>query len=100
MEFKQISGEEFVDLTGLKVKKVNKERKVFGKVIFHQFFDDSVTLAVEAYVKQGGEYRLMPFKPQAQGVCSYTKHHKQYYDEVVEYSDFPDPAPCPFGNVC
>jgi len=101
IECRQSSDTKYMDLTGVKIRKVNKTRKLFGQISYNQMFDDSVTLKFLLYKKQGGEYRLMPYKLAPQPYCEFmaSSMNKQFYEEMAEYSTYPVPARCPFGNV-
>jgi len=101
MEFKQVSETTYIDMTGLKVRRENKTRKIFGKIIYHSAFDNSHVVEMAAFKKQGGEYRLLPYKLAPQNFCDFfnTPSFKPYFDELTETTDFPYPLPCPFGNV-
>lgn len=61
--------------------------------------DDSFLLDVTVFVKQGGAYRIMPYKPPKSGFCSFIRDDKYVYPDLVTVSDFPDPFLCPFPSV-
>lgn len=71
IELKQIGDTEFIDATTLKLKKENKTKKVFGKMTFKQFFDNTHFIEATTYKQQGGEYRLMPYKLHPQPFCDF-----------------------------
>lgn len=56
----QFGPTEDADLSGLKVRKVGGERKLFGKWIYHRSFDDSYIAKATAYKKTGAGWNLMP----------------------------------------
>lgn len=77
-------------------------RRVYGRSVYHESFDNSFSVEIFAYKKQGGEYRRMPYKLSQQPFCDFfnSPTFQPYYEEVVETSDLPPfPMPCPFGNV-
>lgn len=98
----QVGGDKdsFMDLTDVKVKKVNKtSRALFGKAVYHVDIDDTYDIETKAFVKQGGEYRQSPFTIKKQQYCKFFQEDTFYYPEVTKVSDFPLPHPCPFEKV-
>lgn len=99
IKFEQRSDEKFIDATGLKYKKIkNGEYKLEGKIIFKQVFDDTYTAALLIYnsFTANGQYKLTAYGLPPTGFC---KCIAIIVKNFVEISDFPNPAPCPFGNV-
>lgn len=47
------------------------------------------------YKKQGGEYRLMPFKSPARNFCDFLNDDLFFYKSFSEVTDFPYPLACP-----
>lgn len=89
-----------MDWTNVKVKKLNKTTRVFdGTAIMHIPIDDSIEVEGRLYMKQGGEYRLLPYKSSKTGACSFTQADKFFYEDVTKSSDFEFPFPCPLPNV-
>lgn len=92
----QLNEPKFIDYTELKIKKVNKERKIVGNTTFHVDLDNDVIGVVYLFQKQGGEYRLMPYKLQNKGICDFFNDDNIFYPEYSAVSDFALPFPCPF----
>lgn len=59
----------YVDWSSLKVRRINKTRSIIGEMKFPIPFGNDVKLQGLAYKKQGGEYRLMPYKIQPTPFC-------------------------------
>lgn len=96
----QLEGQEFLDWTNVKVKKLNKTtRGLDGSLIFHIPLDDSLEVEGRLYMKQGGEYRLLPYKSSKDGICSFVQADKFFYKEATAASDFEFPFPCPLPSV-
>jgi Protein of unknown function (DUF1091) len=57
--------------------------------------DNSVTCDVSVYNKQGGEYRLMPFKIN-KPICDFAKSDVYFYDDFCANSTMIKPFPCPY----
>jgi hypothetical protein len=93
--------ENFLDITNLKVRKVpgSKTRGVFGLAVFRGYIDNTNTATINIYIKQGGEYRLMPFKISSQPVCDSMKEDKYFMPEVAKVSNVTIPVPCPLTPV-
>lgn len=99
---KQTGGNKsLIDYTDLKVRKVGGERKLFGNVTFHIPMDNSFDVERYAYMKQGGEYRRLPFKIVKKKFCDFFVEEKLFYPDFVKVSDFPPPdiTLCPLKNV-
>lgn len=95
----QLNEPTYIDYTKLKVRKVNKMRKVFGNTTFHLDLDNTCMVEGLIYVKQGGEYRLMPYKLNKKGICDLHNDDKFFYPELWEVSDWKNPCPCPIPKV-
>jgi hypothetical protein len=95
---KQTSGdtENFVDWSQLKVRKIDKIRKLVGNVTYHVPLDNSYFATTNIYKKQGGEYRLMPYTLPKKGLCDFMNSEKFFVESLVKNSSFPYPFPCPF----
>lgn len=108
----------YMDYSGLFIRKVNKTRKVFGKTLYKIPLDNSYKAEVNACeyvtqavacklinkchlkdVKQGGQYRLMPYKLPKKGWCDFHNDDTYIYPEVAAGSDWPLPMPCPLPAV-
>lgn len=97
----QISGMENVaDYTGLKVKRLTKKtRGIFGNLTVTGVLDDSYLIGVNAARKQGGEYRLLPYRIPPKPICTFINEDTYIYPELSASSDFPLPMPCPLPLV-
>lgn len=92
--------ENFLDGSGIKVKKVNRTtRGLVGNITYHVPLDDSYFVESQFYKKQGGEYRLMPYKTPSTGFCNAVKNDIYFYPELVKFSNYPMPLPCPLTPV-
>lgn len=95
----QLDEPTYVDYSKLKVRKVNGTRKIFGNVTCHIPLDNTYLCEALVYIKQGGQYRLMPYKLPKKGVCDVHNEDKYFYPDLVAASDFPMPYPCPLPTV-
>lgn len=92
--------ENCVDWSDLRVKKLNKTfRGIVGTTIFNVEFGNEFFLSGTAYVKQGGEYRMMPFKLPEIPFCDIVRDDFYYYDAIAAQSDLPQPFSCPMPKV-
>jgi hypothetical protein len=93
--------ENFVDVRSLKAKKIpgTKDRGLYGSMIVHGDIDNSFKAYCNIYVKQGGEYRQMPFKILPQPICDLMNNEKTYVPAFVKVSNVTLPVPCPFPKV-
>lgn len=98
----QLEGaQEFVDATAIKVKKLNKTtRGFYGQVVVKVPIDEKYDLEANAFVKQGGEYRLMPFKLRRTNLCKAAKDDIYFYPDFAVAANFPLPFECPLPAVC
>ena len=73
--FEQLEADtSIVDYSDLKVRKVNKTlRAIFGAAHHHVPFGNEYELEVLVYMKQGGEYRLLPYKKTRTPFCEFCK---------------------------
>lgn len=89
-----------MDWSNLKVKKMNKTtRAIVGNITYHVNQDDTFLVEVLGFHKQGGEYRLMPYKLPQTGFCTALNNGGLFYPELVKTSTFPKPLACPFTAV-
>jgi hypothetical protein len=95
----QIGDTSCVDFTNLKIRKNDGKRKMFGFVHFKGLFDDDVKVVAQAYTKQGGEYRRLPYKIAKKGICAFCKEDSYFLEEMSRDSNFSLPFKCPFANV-
>lgn len=54
-----------------------------------------------AYIKQGGEYRRLPFKVPKKKFCDFFFDEPYFYPDFQKSTDFPPPGKdnCPLKNV-
>lgn len=95
----QLSDTTYADYSGLKVRKHNGTRKMYGNVTFKVPIDNTFTREMVSFIKQGGEYRLLPYKFPSMPFCAFLQNDVFFYEEVCNYTDFIYPAPCPFEAV-
>lgn len=89
----------FIDFSDLKVRKMNKTtRGIFGKMVIHTELDNSYIASVKVFVKQGGEYRALPYKVQ-KAICDFCNEDEFLFPDLVAASDIPMPMPCPIPKV-
>lgn len=102
--FEQLSDAKYVDISGLKIRKHNKTRKVYGNVTMHfDWAGNEVLGEIRAFKKSGGEYRLLPYKLPRTPVCKALNEDIYFYPEMTEMSSFPKkPISCPQPkvNIC
>lgn len=61
--------------------------------------DNSYSAMVEVFLKQGGEYRKLPYKLEKKPLCDFFKGDVYYYEELSTMSTFPFPFVCPYKKV-
>lgn len=93
--------ESYCDFAGIKVRKVNKTRVLVGDIKIFQDFGDDIIAETIAFVKQGGEYRLMPYKVGKIPFCQLLQKDVYFYKKLTEKSDFPEDIEkdCPIVQV-
>lgn len=89
---------EYVDATSLKIKRVEKDRKLFGKFIVKVPLNNSVQVKVSAFSKTGSGWNLLPYKIE-KPACNFFTDDKYFYPDLVNFSNFPLPMPCPIPAV-
>jgi Protein of unknown function (DUF1091) len=89
------SDSDFIECSTLKVKRVKKQRLMFGNVTILQPLDNDVNIQVLFFKKQGGEYRKMPYKI-VKPLCDAIKEDIYFYDELCANSTLPGNRPCPY----
>jgi hypothetical protein len=88
----------FMNCNNLKVQRVDRSRLLFGNLTYLVSMDDSYTMRVNSLVKQGGEYRYLPYKSEGT-VCRNLGWGPAGYKELTQHSTFPYPLPCPIPSV-
>lgn len=78
-----------------KIKRVQKQRLLFGNITFLALLDDNFTVEIIGYVKQGGQYRLMPYKI-VKPFCSAYNEDPFFMDDMRASSTLPPKNVCPF----
>jgi hypothetical protein len=61
--------------------------------------DDNYKVRVKMYRKQGGEYRLLPFKFPEQEFCSAIQNDPYVYPDIAKHSNISYPLECPIADV-
>lgn len=97
----QMAGDSrIIDWRDLKIKRFNRTtRGLFGKVTYHKALDKNFTLEIIVLMKQGGQYRQLPYRIPPKIFCTFVQEDSYIYPEVASVSDFPYPPSCPFPNV-
>lgn len=83
----------------MKLKKFNKTRAFSGEVNFKVEMDNSYEISAKVFKKQGGEYRLLPYKVDPTSFCDFFNSDDIAYPELVKLSDFEKPLICPMKAV-
>lgn len=98
---KQDFGQELIDCSKLKIARIKgtKLRGLFGPVNFIGSIGDNYKIGGNMYKKQGGEYRLQPFKLPGRGVCEAYNSDPYFMPEIAKASNFTVPMPCPVENI-
>jgi hypothetical protein len=92
---KQTSNTTYLDYTKLKIRKINKTRMIVGEMTVNREIDNTFLGQASIYVKQGNEYRLMPYRLPPKGFCDTHNEDIYFFPQVVEASDWTLPLPCP-----
>lgn len=95
----QLDEPTFIDFTGLKLRKVGKQRSLVGNTTHHIALDNSCIAGISLLIKQGGEYRLLPYKLAKKGVCDFVQDDTIFYPSFSAASTYPSPFPCPLPAV-
>lgn len=100
-DFKQILGQEYADWTGLRVKKINKTTRalVGGIEVKSDIIDNVSKLKALISLKQGGQYRKLPYNFPPSSCCETLNKDPYIYPDIAKVSDIPSPVPCPFPQV-
>jgi Protein of unknown function (DUF1091) len=85
----------FLECTNVKVKRVTKQRLMFGNFTIFEPMDNNVSVQVTAFKKQGGEYRRMPYRI-VKPLCNAVKEGIYLYDDMCANSTLPKDRPCPY----
>jgi Protein of unknown function (DUF1091) len=68
---------------------------MFGNYTVLKPLTNDIDVNIFAYKKQGGEYRLMPYKIHKR-TCDLFQQDIYFYEDMCKYSTHPYPYPCPF----
>lgn len=91
---------DYVDARDIKVKKMNRTtRGVFGNLISFVPLDDSYAIDINVFIKQGGQYKKIPFKPPTKTLCKFLMEDEYFYEELAAVSNYPFPFKCPLPIV-
>lgn len=94
----QTGSTEYADITGLKIRRDGKIRKIYGKLAFNRPINNSFIGRVQTYIKTGAGWDLRPFKVE-KPVCDIYAEDQFFYPEMAKNSDLPLPMPCPLPVV-
>jgi hypothetical protein len=96
---RQDYGANFFDWSKLKVSRIKgtKTRALFGPMTARGAIDNSFTFMGNMYKKQGGEYRLQPFKLPPQSFCDALNNDPYFMPEIAKVSNLTLPIPCPLN---
>lgn len=86
---------DFMECSSLKVKRVQKDRLIFGNITIVTPLDNNVIIQLIPYKKQGGEYRKMPYKIN-EPFCDVVQRDEYFYDDLCASSTFLKDRPCPY----
>lgn len=87
-----------VDASTVKVRKVGKDRKIFGQFTYKQPLNNSVLIKLTVSKKTGSGYNTMPYKIE-KPICNFFSDDSYFYPELTKCSTFPDSMPCPIPAV-
>lgn len=88
----------YVNGSGIKIRKVNGTRGIVGKGIIHIPITKNDILRISSYKKQGGEYRMLPYKLERK-FCHYDPIVNPEMKRLSAASTVPFPPKCPIPNV-
>jgi len=93
------SNTKYIDLSTMKIKRINKNsgKVIVGSLIFDRDMDETLRVSVELYKKQGGEYRILPFKANVT-CCSVVSAENEFYAQFGKCHGMPMKCPIPAGN--
>jgi Protein of unknown function (DUF1091) len=73
---------------------------MFGNLtLFASDADNTKQVEAKMWKKQGGEYRLLPFKLPAKNLCDFLNQDTIVIPDMVKVSNIPSPMPCPVPQV-
>lgn len=94
----QVGTKDYLDSSSLKIRKVGKDRQMFGKFIIKQPLNDSVILKIGVFKKTGAGWNNLPYKIE-KPICTFFLNDKYFYQDLVKVSNFPNTMPCPVPAV-
>lgn len=71
-----------IDFSQLKVRKIKKIRSLIGEIKLHIPIGNDIMFELKAYKKQGGEYRLMPYKLQPSPFCDFLAQDSKNWNNL------------------
>jgi hypothetical protein len=93
----------FIDASNFKVRKTivngTKTRSLSGPLIINQPLDQTYLMEVNMYKKQGGEYRLMPYKLPMRTFCDFLNTDVSFIPAWMENSNMTRPVGCSIPKV-
>lgn len=92
--------ESFADFSDLRIRKLNRTlRGLTGNVNANVELGNDYLLSATGYIKQGGEYRKLPYKMPEKRFCEIIEQYNNYYEEIAADSNLPVPFSCPLPEV-
>jgi hypothetical protein len=99
-QLEQMEGDKLIDASDLKIVRINRtSRTIAGTIVYHVRLDNSYLMEGILYIKQGGEYRKLPYRMPPKGLCDFINEEKYIYPEVTKVSNMPEVMPCPMPVV-
>jgi hypothetical protein len=93
----------FIDISQMKIRKnvVNgiRTKSANGPFIINTPIDITYLHEVRTYKKQGGQYRLMPFKLPIVPFCEFLNKDVTFIPAWLESTNMTRPVPCPVPQV-
>lgn len=81
------------------IRKHNGTRKAYGNYLVKEPIGNDFLTTIKAYKKQGGEYRLMPYKISTKPFCDFMNEDKYMIPEFFSFVNISLPMPCPLLPV-
>lgn len=88
-----------IDFSGLKIKKLGKDRAIFGPVNINFPLDDSFEVEGIMYIKRGGVYQPLPFKLPKKPLCVFINEEIFFLPKASNVSEITFPMTCPLEVV-
>jgi hypothetical protein len=79
----------------LKIRKINKTRVFVGSFAVLVPLDNTFSVAAHLFVKQGNEYRKLPYRSPKKPLCEFYQSDIFFMQDFCEKSNLTYPVPCP-----